>query len=74
MFEIVEKIAAGFVVIESVIITSQMAVHSQSSESRGPALVGTCWVGLASSQCLQPSRDGWVQELNAVVQGSKGVR
>jgi hypothetical protein len=55
MFEMVEKIAAGFVVVESVVVTSQMAVHGQSSESRGPTLVGTCWVGLASLRCLQPS-------------------
>jgi hypothetical protein len=52
MFKMVEKIAAGFVVVESIIVTSQMAVHSQSLESRDPAVMGTCWVGLASMWCL----------------------
>jgi hypothetical protein len=41
MFEMVEKIAAGFVVVESVVVMSQMAVHGQSSEPRDSVVVGT---------------------------------
>ena len=61
------------VVIELVVAGSQMAVHSWSSELRGPVAVDTCWVGLALMQCLRPSQNAQVQS-NTVVQGSEGMR
>jgi hypothetical protein len=54
------------VVVEYVVVGSQTAVHGPFSELRNPAAVGTWWVGLASTQCLRPSQDEWVQ-------GSRGV-
>ena len=61
------------VVIKFVVIGSQMAVHGQSSELRDPVTMDTCLAGLASTQCLWPSQDGWVPVSNMVLQGSEGV-
>jgi hypothetical protein len=36
-----EKVAGGLVITEYVFVTSQMAVHGQSSEPRDSVVVGT---------------------------------
>ena len=67
--KMVELVVVGYVVVEY-----QKAVHGLSSEPRNPAVVDTCWVGLAPTQYLLPSRDGWIPVSNTVLQGSEGVR
>ena len=61
MWELVEKIfvvikiLAGFVIVEFIVVMSQMAVHGQSSKPRGSMVADTWWAGLALMRCLQPS-------------------
>jgi hypothetical protein len=62
-----ENIVEGPVVALYAVVESRMAVHGLSSELRNPAVVDTCWVGLALTWYLPPSQ-------NVVVQGSEWVR
>jgi hypothetical protein len=41
MFEMVEKTAVGFVIIEYVVVGSQMVVHGLFSELRDPVVADT---------------------------------
>ena len=57
--ERVSRAGVGLIVVEYVVIRSQMAVDSLSSRLRDPAVVGTCWGGLASMRCLWPNQNTW---------------
>ena len=51
----VKKIAVGIVVVEYVVVGSQMAVYSQSSDQRDPADVS--WGQCVTMRHLQPSQN-----------------
>ena len=72
-FGMTKRILTELVVASFVVAGPQTVVHGRSLEPRNPAAGDTCWVGLALTQRLLPSRDGWVLVSNVVIQGSSGV-
>ena len=57
VIEMVKKIAVGIVVVEYVVVGSQMAVYSQSSDQRDPADVS--WGQWVTMWRLRPSQNEW---------------
>ena len=55
--EMVKKIAVGIVVVEYIVVGSQMAVYSQSSDQRDSADVS--WGQWVMMQRLRPSQNEW---------------